>query len=185
MPWGACQQKSPVPKPIMLKVVGNIWGQPKCWDWWFLPTVLGRQDGIGWSLRLATAWTRGFGMPTHTWPMGPGILNWGGNALASRECEDDSDQPKPSLEDSNKWNLWHTCRVETPSWWPDLWEVPNQTNIPQFARRAQALFQMPKARCHASKMENDYLVLPAPHCIERDMFLPFNNMQFSGQYYHI
>ena len=34
-------------------------------------------------------------------------------------------------------------------------------------------------------MDNDYLALHIPHCIKRDMFLPFNNMQFNGQDYHI
>ena len=34
-------------------------------------------------------------------------------------------------------------------------------------------------------MENDYLALPTPHCIERDVFLPFNNIQFGGQDYHM
>ena len=42
---------------------------------------------------------------------------------ASDKCKDDSDQsgmPKPSLEDSNNWILWHACQVEKPSWWPEL-----------------------------------------------------------------
>ena len=42
---------------------------------------------------------------------------------------------------------------------------------------------MPKVRCHAEKMKNDYLVLPGPYCIERDVFLPFNTMKFGGQDY--
>ena len=111
-----------------------------------------------------------------------------GTPLAGNRCEEDSNQsktPEPSLEDSNKWILWHACQVETPSWWPELQEAPNQMDIPQFARRMWALFQMSKVRCHASNTENDYLALPTPHCIERDVFLPFNNMQFGGKDYYM
>ena len=58
-------------------------------------------------------------------------------------------------------------------------------DIPQFVRRVRASFQIPKARCHAKKMENDYSVPPAPYCIERDTFLPFNTLKFSSQDYHM
>ena len=58
-------------------------------------------------------------------------------------------------------------------------------DIPQFMRRVRASFQMPKVRCHAKKMENNYLVLPAPHCLKRDAFLPFNTMKFGSQDYHM
>ena len=85
--------------------------------------------------------------------------------------EEDSNQsatPKPSLEDSNKWVLWHARWVQSLAWWPKLREVLNWTDLPWFARRLRALFQLPKVRCHASNMENDYLAPPAPHCIDRD-----------------
>ena len=94
---------------------------------------------------------------------------------ANREHEDDPDQPgmpEPSLDNSNQWVLWCAYWVETPAWWLELQMVPNQTDIPQFARCMQASFQMPKARCHAEKMDNDYSALPTLHCIERDAFLP-------------
>ena len=104
--------------------------------------------------------------------------------------EDDPGQlemPKPSPEDSNHWVLWHACWVETLAWWPELWRVPNQTDIPQFARQVQvwASFQMPKVRCHTKKMENDYSVLPTPQCIERDAFLPFSTMKCGVLDYHM
>ena len=93
--------------------------------------------------------------------------------------------PESFLEDSNNWTLWCTHYMETLLWWLELWEVPNQTDTPQFPRRVWASFQMPKVRCHPSKAKNDYSVLPTPHCIVRDAFLPFNNMQFSSQDYYM
>ena len=124
--------------------------------------------------------------PTCTQPEGSGIPNWEKTPLASDGHEEDSDQsetPEPSLQDINKWVLGCAHWVETPSWWPELQEVPNQTDICQFARRVWAPFQMLKKRCHTSNTENDYLVLLTPHCIERDTFLLFNHMQFSSQDY--
>ena len=114
---------------------------------------------------------------------------WSGEGMLTViEWEDDPDwptTPEPSLEDSNKWVLWCTNHVETLSWWPELWEVPNQMAIPQITRRVRASFQMPNVRCHTKKMENDYLAPAALHCIERNVFLPFNTMKFGSQDYHM
>ena len=44
---------------------------------------------------------------------------------------------------------------------------------------------MPKVRWYASNTENNYSALTTPHCIKRDVFLPFNNIQFGGQDYHM
>ena len=54
-----------------------------------------------------------------------------------------------------------------------------------FARRVRASFQLPKVMCDAKKMEKAQLALPFPHCIERDMFLPFNTVKFGSQDYHM
>ena len=44
---------------------------------------------------------------------------------------------------------------------------------------------MPKVRCHTLKTKNNYLVPPAPHCIDRDAYLPLNNMKFSDWVYQL
>ena len=96
------------------------------------------------------------------------FLTWEEMSWAGEECKDDPNwpaMPKPSLEDSNNWTLWHAYWVETLSWWPELQDAESEVPHP--------------------KMENNYSVLPTPHCINRDAFLPFNNMQFGGQYYHL
>ena len=64
-------------------------------------------------------------------------------------------------------------------------EVPNQTDIPQFVRWVWPSFQMPKVRCHAEKMENDYLAPPGPHNIKRDAFLPFSTVKCGSLDYHV
>ena len=88
--------------------------------------------------------------------------------------------PEPSLEDSNKWVLWHAQWVQTLAWWPELREVPNQMDLPHFMRRLRALFQLPKVRCHVSNTENDYSAPPSPHHIDGDVYLLLNDMKFGG-----
>ena len=102
--------------------------------------------------------------------------------------EEDSDwsaMPKPTLEDSNRWVLWHTQWVQTLAWWPELREVPNQMDLLQFARRLMALFQLPMVRCCMFNMVNDYSAPPVPHCIDRDVYLPLIDMKFGGQDYQL
>ena len=169
----------------MLKVMGKIWGEPKCWGQQFLATVMGRWDGAGWSLNWSHPELHDLGCPPKLNPQVQEFLS-GEGMLTVVEWEDDPNQsttPEPSLGDSNKWVLWCACHVETLSWWQELWKVPNQMDIPQFARRVRASFQVPKVRCCANKKENGYSAPPAPHCIERDAFLPFNTMKFAGQDY--
>ena len=45
----------------------------------------------------------------------------------------------------------------------------------------QVLFQVPKVRCHASKVDNDYSMPLAPHSLDRNCFLPLQDMQFGSQ----
>ena len=108
-----------------------------------------------------------------------------GMPLASYRSKEDSYQsktPEPSLEDSNKWILWCAHQVETLSWWPELWEVPNEMDIPHLQGGCGHHF-----RCWRQGVMPQTLkmtsVAPTPHCIEWDAFLPFNKLQFSGQDY--
>ena len=68
-----------------------------------------------------------------------------------------------------------------PALWQELWEVPGQDDLWEFARRVWALFQLPKVSCHTAKVENDYSATPAPHSLDRDCFLPIQDMWFGGQ----
>ena len=47
--------------------------------------------------------------------------------------------------------------------------------------RVQVSFQVPKERCHASKVDNDYSMPLAPQSLDRDRFLTFQDMQFGSQ----
>ena len=44
-----------------------------------------------------------------------------------------------------------------------------------------ASFQVPKARCPMSKVDNGHFVLPAHHYLDRDQFLPLPDMWFGSQ----
>ena len=89
----------------------------------------------------------------------------GGEALwASDGPEEDPQQtsmPEPSPQRNNEWIHWHTQHVEIPAWWQELQEVPSQSDIKEFIQRMHASFQVPKVRCHISKVENNYSVPPA------------------------
>ena len=67
------------------------------------------------------------------------------------------------------------------AWWWGLKEVPGQDNLWEYARRVWASFEVPKAWCHASKVDNDHSVLLVPHSLDRDQFLPLPDMSFGSQ----
>ena len=79
---------------------------------------------------------------------------------------------------------WHAYRVETPTWWLELVEVPTPRDPISFARQMQASFQYPKAK-FLGKRENAYTPPPAPHCIEWDAFLPQTEGNFMCQDYRL
>ena len=77
--------------------------------------------------------------------------------------------------------MWCMQQLDTLAWWQELKEVPGQDNLQEFARRVQVSFQVPKARCYASKVDNDYSAPPAHHSLDRDPFLPLLDMWFGSQ----
>ena len=83
--------------------------------------------------------------------------------------------------ESTEWIKWHMWQLDMPAWWQELKEVPSQDNLHEFARRVWASFQVAKARCCASKVDNDHSLLPAHHSLDRDQFLPLLDMQFRSQ----
>ena len=68
-----------------------------------------------------------------------------------------------------------------PTWWQELWEVPSHSNLQEFARRVRASFQVPKVSCHATVVGNDCFTLLVPHSLDRDCFLPIQDMWFRVQ----
>ena len=127
MPWGTCQQESPVSKPITrwwvtFKDILSIATDDSCLLVWADKMAWGDHSDQSQTepedlecLATFDPWVQEF----LTGEEMPGTSN---------ECKDDPNQPrmpKPSLEDSNNWILWCAHQVETPSWWLELWEVPN------------------------------------------------------------
>ena len=98
--------------------------------------------------------------------------------------EDSSQQtstPKPSPNNSSKWVKWHAKQLDTLAWWQELSEVPSQRDVKEFVRRVCASFQLPKVSSHAQGVTNDYSALLAPHSLDRDQFLPIQDIWFRGQ----
>ena len=96
-----------------------------------------------------------------------------------------SSMPAPSLENSSEWVTWQANLVNTPTWWPELSVVPGEMDLEEFARKVQALSELPKRRSHAQGTTNDYSTPLAPQTLEHDQFLPISSIKFSGQDYHM
>ena len=54
-----------------------------------------------------------------------------------------------------EWILWHVEQLDMLVWLQELRDIPDQDEIQEFARRVQASFKVPKARYHATKVDND------------------------------
>ena len=108
---------------------------------------------------------------------------------ASDECEDDPNQPampKPSLEDSNNWTLWHTLPGGNTIMVARAARGPPTRPTPPICKKGKGIISDAKSEVPCLKHGKQlFSAPPTPHCIDRDAFLPFNNMQFGGQDYHI
>ena len=76
-------------------------------------------------------------------------------------------QPKPSWENYEVWLERQGCHVNTLEWWEELMAISNVENYRKLTQKIWASFVIPKARCEALKVTNDYSVPPAPKCIGR------------------
>ena len=57
-------------------------------------------------------------------------------------------------------------------WWEELVAIPNVEDYRKLAQKIHASFEIPRVRCEALKVTNDYSTPPAPKCVERKLFLP-------------
>ena len=89
--------------------------------------------------------------------------------------------PELSPQITNEWIGWCMQQVNMPVCLQELQDIPCHSNLWEFARRVRALFQQPKASCHAAGMKNDYSALLAPQSLDSDCFLPIQDMYFRGQ----
>ena len=152
----------------------------------FLPSTSGDRQSLEATDSQLLSWaeeSKDLGYPPKLDPQMQEFLSRVGVIYTGNENSDWSLTLELPLDDNNKWVMWYTCWVETPAWWPKLQRVPNQMDTIQFARQVSASFQLPKVMCLTLKTQNDYLVPPMPHCIERDTFLPFSTVSFGSQDY--
>ena len=161
-------------------------------DWRTPSTGLGDEEVMGepsdWSQPKARLQEGDLGCPPTLNPQAQEFLTEGETPWAGDGPEDDpqwTSMPEPFPQKNNEWVHWHAQHVEMPMWWQELQEVPSQSDIKEFTQRVCVSLQVPKAKCHASKVENDYSVLPAPQSLDRDQFLPIQDMRFSSQDYQM
>ena len=89
--------------------------------------------------------------------------------------------PELSPMEAMEWIKWHMWQLDMPTWLQELKEVPSQDDFQEFARRVWVSFQVPKVRCHASKVDNNHSTLLAHHSLDRDWLLPLLDMWFGSQ----
>ena len=92
---------------------------------------------------------------------------------------------EPSLNNRSEWVKWHAKQLNTPAWWPELSEVPSQSDVKEFVRRIWASFQLPKVSSCAQEVTNDYFMLLAPLSLDRDHFMSILDMWLSSQDYRV
>ena len=92
--------------------------------------------------------------------------------------------PSHPLEDPKEWVRWQAHHVETLAWWPELAMVPTPRDAIRFTKHLQASFQFPKVM-YLWDEQNNYTLLPAPHWIEWDVFLPQAEGDFASKDYQL
>ena len=177
MPRGIHQEVSPVPSPMWLRwwvtFEDNPGGETRAGE----PCPLTWEDDEGtgepsdWSRPEARPDEEDLGCPPALNPLVQEFLS-GGDAPWARDRMKDNpwqtSMPEPSPQSTNELIGWCTKQVNMPAWWQELWEVLDQSDPQEFARRVRASFQVPKASCHATKVENDYPSPQVPHSLDRD-----------------
>ena len=71
-----------------------------------------------------------------------------------------------------------------PEWWEELVAIPNMEDYKKLAQKIHASFEIPRVRCDALKVMNDYSTPPAPKCVERKLFLLAADPRLPCQDYH-
>ena len=75
------------------------------------------------------------------------------------------------MENCKVWVEWQACHVDMPEWWEELVAIPYVEDYRKIAQKICASFEIPRVRCEALKVMNDYFVPPALKCVERKLFL--------------
>ena len=57
-------------------------------------------------------------------------------------------------------------------WWEELVAIPNVEDHRKLTQKIHASFEIPRVRCEALEVMNDYSTTPTPKCIERRLYLP-------------
>ena len=92
--------------------------------------------------------------------------------------------PEPYVENCEVWVEWQACHVDMLEWWDELVAISNMEDYRKLAQKIMLLFEIPRVRCEALKVRNDYSAPPAPKCVERKLFLLPPDPRLPCQDYH-
>ena len=123
-------------------------------------------------------WRGTFGVPL-PWSAAGG-LPWRRDTPLGAEGGDgfwQKSMPKPSLNNSSEWVTWWADEVDTLTWWPELFTVPRERDVKEFARKIWALFELPERRSCAQSTSNDYSAFP-PTCCGPELVPPNEGLAF-------
>ena len=62
--------------------------------------------------------------------------------------------------------------IAAPTWWQELLEIMEVTDIQELAQKIRASFELPQWMTEMHDIKNYYLAPPAPRCIQQKAFLP-------------
>ena len=79
--------------------------------------------------------------------------------------------PEPPILDVETWLDWQDQQLSTPTWWVKLEAIPGVKDLQKLACKIQASFSIPEIRMRAIPGQG-YTALPAPKCLDRNVFLP-------------
>ena len=60
------------------------------------------------------------------------------------------------MENYEGWLEWRAHHVDMPEWWEELVVIPNVEGHRKFTQKICASFEIPRVRCEALKVTNDY-----------------------------
>ena len=88
------------------------------------------------------------------------------------------------MEICKVWVEWQASHVDMLEWWEELVAIPNVEDYRKLAWKICASVKIPRVRCEALKVTNDYSTPPALKCVERKLFLLAPEPRLPCQDYH-
>ena len=88
------------------------------------------------------------------------------------------------MENYKVWLERQACHVEMLEWWEELVAIRNVEDHRKLTQKICASFEIPRVRCKALEVTNDFSAPPALKCIQRKLFLLALDPRLPCQDYH-